>query len=255
MSSLPKFKNHLTYASVLFVALVAIGYALGRFEAAGLRTAGLLAGAAALVLLLVAVYGLAWRPLRTLDTCREQLSHLATRDNLTGLWDRPNLLEQLKVEIHRAWRCDGPLSVSLVGVDRFGEINEHLGRSGGDSVLRTVGGLVAASARQYDMVGRFDGEQFLAILPATGIEDAARAAERLRHRVEESGFACDGKGLTVTISVGVTQAENDTLETADALIARAADALARARSEGGNRVCATATRSLVDSEVAIPAKQ
>jgi diguanylate cyclase (GGDEF)-like protein len=170
----------------------------------------------------------------------------ALADQLKGLQARQQIVERLSVELNRAMRSGERLSCALVGIDGFREIADKFGRAAADSVRRTVGNLIAESCRQYDSAGYYDDERFLVVLPVTELDNAARACERLRRRIEAGQFACHGEGLTVTISTGVTQADVDAAETADVLIARADKALERATNEGRNRVSALATLAFVE---------
>lgn len=199
-----------------------------------------------LAILAAVAYLVVHRPRRALLLHEQELARLAITDDLTGLFRRSVILERLRGELNRAWRNGEPLACALVDIDHLRRINGRLGQAAGDGVLRTVGNLIAESCRQYDTAGRYGGEEFLVILPATELDDAARAAERLRRRIEANEFACDGEGFTVTVSIGVTQHDIDTAEGLDDLVRRADEALGRAKAEGRNRVSAQATLAAVE---------
>lgn len=203
---------------------------------------------AALALLVVfglVAYVVAHRPLQALEVRDQEIRKLTASDPLTGLLNREHTLELLEREMNRAWRGGEQLACALVDIDRLEQINKQFGQTAGNGLLRSVGNVVAETCRQYDAAGRYGDAQFLLILPGIELDDAGRAAERLRQRIETSQFACDEQGFSITVSVGVTQADPETAEDADALIARADEALKRAKSEGRNRVCATAAPSAV----------
>ncbi len=241
----------MTIAIVLIVALAASGVATGWILGAALSSpiplspVPLLVEAAALLVLTFASCGLVWHVLRTVQAYRCQLDRLGFVDELTGLLRRKRVIERLGAEINRAWRSGEPLSCALVAVDSFRNINGQFGQSAGDAVLRTLGRIIADTARQYDAAGRYGGAEFVIAYPGTTLEDAARAAERIRRRIAECEFACQGQGFSATVSVGVTQADPAELEMSDSLIRRAEEALARAKAEGGNRVVAFAPLAVV----------
>jgi diguanylate cyclase (GGDEF)-like protein len=194
----------------------------------------------------------AYHPLSAFALRQREWDQRTTTDELTGLQNRRQIVERLAAELNRAVRSGQPLSCALVDIDGFREVNDKFGQEAGDSVLRTVANLIAESCRQYDTAGRYGGEEFLVILPAAELDDAARAAERLRRRIESGQFACHGQSFTVTVSVGLTQADIGATETTDVLIARASKALECAMTEGRNRVSALATLALVERTVTPP---
>jgi len=238
--------KHVLLSVILLLVLTAGSLGVGTLLIAG--RAGLILPAA---LILSAVFAaVAWvvgyQPWQMLLQCENKLIRLETIDEMTGLQTRPCILERLVVEINRAMRGGQPLSCALVDIDHLRQTNSRFGQAAGDSVLRWVGNLIAESCRQYDSAGRYGGEEFLVILPDTEMDDAARATERLRRRIEQGQFACHGEGFTVTVSIGVTQYDLGASETADVLIARANNALENAKVEGRNRVSALATLAFVE---------
>jgi diguanylate cyclase (GGDEF)-like protein len=165
-----------------------------------------------------------------------QLQHQATHDRLTGLLNRPAILEHLGLELARVRRSGQPLSLALLDLDHFKQINDAHGHLVGDRALQHVAALFAQSLRRYDWVGRWGGEEFLMLLPATGLLDACRVAERVRASLDMHPLALtDGPLLQITASVGVT----DTLspdESIEELMTRADLALYAAKHAGRNRV-------------------
>ncbi|MFB6240252.1 MAG: GGDEF domain-containing protein, partial [Gemmatimonadota bacterium] len=166
----------------------------------------------------------------------EEMKERARTDELTGLANRRELMDRLEEEIDRARRYGDPLSVAILDLDRFKEINDTLGHQAGDDVLSRLGELLAEETRAPDVAGRYGGEEFAVVLPETGREEARRLAERVREAVEELDFEADGEPFGVTCSVGLAELEED--EEMDDLVKRADDALYRAKEEGRNRVVA-----------------
>lgn len=158
---------------------------------------------------------------------------LADTDALTELPNRRGMYRILGGAVERA-RHEA-FCVVLADVDAFKSINDVYGHAVGDAVLRGVGEALRAELRGVDEVGRWGGEEFLAVLPGTTLEDARHVAERLRSRVEEAELL---SGQPVTASFGVARWRSG--DTLDALLQRADTALYQAKHEGKNRVCTEA---------------
>lgn len=163
---------------------------------------------------------------------QESLRHQATHDPLTGLLNRGAIVEALGRELARAHREGKPVGVLLADVDRFKAINDTWGHPAGDAVLREVGRRMAASLRPYDALGRYGGEEFLAVLPECDAAALGRLAERLRHCVGEAPVGLPGEFVPVTLSLGGAAGVRD----ADELLREADAALYRAKRAGRNRV-------------------
>lgn len=157
----------------------------------------------------------------------EALTRLATTDTLTGVYNRGKIEESLRQEMARAARYGTPLTILLFDLDDFKKINDSLGHSIGDQVLKEVAATVARQIRETDVVGRWGGEEFMVLCPQTVAADAVTIAEKLRQRVEELP-------LGVTISCGLTGYQPG--ESMDALINRADKALYAAKHAGRNLV-------------------
>lgn len=163
---------------------------------------------------------------------RDRLQKMARTDEMTGLYNRRHLDLRFAEELSRA-RDDGlPLAVMIFDVDHFKRFNDEHGHDAGDRVLKAVGRVVSETLRRYDVLGRYGGEEFVAVLPGLRGKDAALVAERLRADVE----AMDVGGLRVTISIGIACTELIPTEDPDALLAVADAALYRAKHAGRNRV-------------------
>lgn len=166
----------------------------------------------------------------------EEMKEQARTDELTGLANRRALIDRLEEEIDRARRYSSPLSVAILDLDHFKEINDTLGHQAGDQVLSRLGELLAEETRAPDVAGRYGGEEFALVLPQTGREEARRLAERVREAVEGLEFEAEGEPFGVTCSLGLAEMEES--EGMDHLVKRADDALYRAKEEGRNRVVA-----------------
>lgn len=171
---------------------------------------------------------------------QEALRDMASRDPLTGIYNRRSFLDLARQHLSRAGRSGEPVSILLLDVDHFKAVNDTWGHAVGDDALRTVAGGCQAILREYDLLGRFGGEEFIIMLPGTPINEGEAVAERVRRHI--AGLAIpppEGSGLTaplqLTISIGVAQIlEGD--EVLDKVIHRADLALYRAKNAGRNRV-------------------
>ena len=157
----------------------------------------------------------------------EELTRLATTDPLTGIYNRGKIEESLRQEMARATRYGSPLAIILFDLDYFKKINDSLGHSIGDQVLREVAATVGKQIRETDVLGRWGGEEFIVLCPGIVAHDAVAIAEKLRQQVE-------GLPLGVTISCGLAGSESG--ESMDALINRADKALYAAKHAGRNLV-------------------
>jgi diguanylate cyclase (GGDEF)-like protein len=158
----------------------------------------------------------------------------ASTDHLTGLLNRRALMDNATVLCTRQAKRKEPVAVLMFDLDRFKSINDRFGHALGDSVLRLFGQVVRSSTRAHDLIGRFGGEEFVAIVPG-GLESASKIAERVRSAFEAAGVIVDEHAIGATVSIG-TAASYDAVTSIDALIARADAALYRAKHEGRNRI-------------------
>jgi len=161
----------------------------------------------------------------------------ALYDRLTGLYRREVVMDALSREIRRAARVGTPLSVIMLDVDRFKQINDTLGHQAGDRVLTEVGRRMLDAGRSVDWLGRYGGEEFMAILAASDRPGATLAAERLRAAVSALPIATGRTARTVTLSAGVaTFAPGSEQPTVEQLVGAADAALYRAKNNGRNCV-------------------
>ena len=170
---------------------------------------------------------------RDLQRAFDRIEQLAIRDELTGAYNRRFMLECLARERSRMERLGAPFSICLLDIDHFKAINDTLGHAAGDTVLRQLPKLAAASLRSVDLFGRFGGEEFLLILPGTGLAGAQAVAERLRAALEAARLeGLDSRRVTATLGV----AEAAPREAVAELLARADRALYEGKARGRNRV-------------------
>ena len=168
-----------------------------------------------------------------------RLEALATTDPLTLLLNRRALVDRLATELDRARRYGTVLSLLMIDLDHFKQVNDTYGHLVGDEVLREAASLLQHAVRTVDIVARYGGEEFVVILPETGAEGAIAFAERTREKVAFHMFGgAHREGLRLTASIGVATFPSTLVESAEDLFARADEALYRAKSSGRNRVCA-----------------
>ena len=181
------------------------------------------------------------RRAQALETTRadnRRLEALATTDPLTRVLNRRALLDRLTTEVDRARRYESSLTLLLLDVDHFKQINDTAGHLAGDSVLRQLGALLEEAVRKVDVVARYGGEEFVCILPETSTDGAAVFAERLRERVASQAFDVGAEHpVHLTVSVGLTTFPSALIDSVEDLFARADEALYRAKSGGRNQVC------------------
>lgn len=172
-------------------------------------------------------------PLRNAMRYQDALQ-AAFRDPLTGAGNRVALEKSLSREIELAKRHDQPLSILMMDLDHFKQVNDEFGHDMGDRVLKAVVGAVMECIRQTDMCFRYGGEEFLIMLSSADQAGALRTAERIRMTIKDLRFSNDKAELQVTSSIGCASLNgDDTLET---LVRRADEALYHAKGSGRNRV-------------------
>jgi diguanylate cyclase (GGDEF)-like protein len=164
---------------------------------------------------------------------QRQLREQASRDALTGLWNRAAILDLLERELARGRREGRPVGVIMADLDHFKRINDTFGHLAGDRVLRQAARRLGEALRPYDTVGRYGGEEFLVVLPGCDAGDATGLAERLRRCVADEPVDWEGCPVPVTVSLGV--AASDGAADAAGLLQTADEALYRAKGAGRNR--------------------
>lgn len=173
--------------------------------------------------------------LRMVVLAQRKLRQMATTDSLTGLFNRRHMAYLAEKELSRFQRSGHPVSFLLLDVDHFKTINDRHGHEVGDRVLSAVADLIRGELRTQDLIGRWGGEEFLAILPDTDAAKAQASAERIRNAfLSRNWNPITGEDLNVTISIGVSELRaGDDLSTA---VSRADMALYKGKTGGRNRV-------------------
>lgn len=179
------------------------------------------------------------RLMRQLHTAQKAIENLAITDDLTGLANRRYFFERFDQEIDRATRYKVNLSLIMLDIDHFKDVNDTYGHPAGDVVLKEVARLLSANIRTSDIIGRYGGEEFAILIPSLGAAEAARAAEKLRNVVEVNDMMMEGPQIKVTISAGVADLssfDTQSLNLKDQLIRAADRSLYKAKKDGRNRV-------------------
>lgn len=177
-----------------------------------------------------------WLVQHAIDRYQARLEHLSTTDPLTGMSNRRALTLLLKQAAREARRQSTPLTLLLIDIDHFKQVNERIGQLGGDQILRQIGHCLSLNLRKSDIICRWGGEEFLIVLKQTSIAGAQQVAEHLRQQIENLPLSHEETQIQVRISIGIALYRHN--EPLDNLIARADSRLYRAKLEGRNRVCA-----------------
>lgn len=175
-----------------------------------------------------------------LIAAREALRYQAEHDVLTGLPTRARIFDLLESEIDRGSRQGQSIGVLMTDVDHFKQVNDTYGHVVGDAVLRGVASRLRGGCRRYDTVGRYGGEEFVAVLPGCDDRLASEVAERLRAAVAANPIHTPAGDVPVSVSIGVATTDAHVPRT-DALVHAADVALYRAKRGGRNRVVVAGT--------------
>jgi diguanylate cyclase len=157
-------------------------------------------------------------------------------DHLTGLNNRIALETDLKKEIAKSRRYQFPLSIIMIDLDHFKDVNDYYGYQIGNNVLQKLADILRNTVRDVDGIYRYGGENFVILIPHTNCQNGMTLAERLRKRVDRHVFTVKRKGhrLKIKASLGIT--ELDLEDTVDSLVIRTHRALYKAKTSGRNRV-------------------
>ena len=172
---------------------------------------------------------------RELELANRRLKKLSITDGLTELFNHRHVHQLLHEEFERSARTGESIAVVMMDLDRFKAVNDTYGHPTGDVILYETAQIIQDTAREIDMVGRYGGEEFIAILPETGEEQAAHFAERVRQRVEGNVYRDGPTEVRMTVSCGVA-AKRQAIDSPEALLKAADEALYQAKHSGRNRV-------------------
>lgn len=174
----------------------------------------------------------------------EEYKRLASIDSLTGVINRREFMKRAKMEVARRLRHQGELSVMLLDVDYFKQVNDNHGHPAGDRVLKFVAQAIVSALREEDILGRIGGEEFAVLLPSTDEPSAGATAERVRSAIENLRIQIGEKEIMVTISIGISGFAAGDLSIEPAMV-RADRALYQAKEQGRNRVCSQPVSELM----------
>lgn len=180
-----------------------------------------------------------FRDITTQKNHEAALIQLARHDPLTGTANRRYFFERAEQEFMRSRRYHAPLSITLIDVDHFKQINDQYGHATGDEVLKLLSQKISALLRENDLLARIGGEEFAILMPSTGLAGAALMAERLRLAIAEEASPVAGLMLHLRFSAGVTQLKAQDQSIEDCL-RRADEAMYKAKQAGRDRVEACA---------------
>jgi len=165
----------------------------------------------------------------------ENIEHLSITDSLTNLYNRRHIAKRMEIEFSRAFRYEHPLSLLIMDIDYFKQVNDTFGHLVGDDALITVARIIRQSVRDSDLCARYGGEEFVVILPHTNRGQASVVAQKIRQSVAAAAVpAMEGKQLT--LSIGVAAYPDSHALSLEELVRKADEALYRAKEAGRNQV-------------------
>lgn len=174
----------------------------------------------------------------SMELANLELGRLAITDGLTGVHNHRHFRTRLDDEFSRAQRYGTPLSLIMLDIDYFKNINDAFGHGQGDIVLREIADVVRNCVRKTDMLARYGGEEFAVLLPQTDKDGAVMEGERIRNAVKD--YKCTGpdRCIMVTVSLGISTFPSSGIKNADDMVGKADDALYEAKNSGRNRTVA-----------------
>lgn len=180
---------------------------------------------------------------REMEIVNKRLRKLSITDGLTELFNHRHVHELLHEEFERSKRSGEAMAVVMMDLDKFKQVNDTYGHPTGDVILFETAEILRETAREIDMLGRYGGEEFVAILPGANEEAAAQFAERIRHAVSEHVYRDEEHEVRMTVSCGVASFPTESVETPDELVKQADQALYEAKESGRNRVVRASSMS------------
>jgi two-component system, cell cycle response regulator len=173
---------------------------------------------------------------RELELANKRLKKLSITDGLTELFNHRHVHQLLHDEFERSARTGESIAVVMMDLDRFKSVNDTYGHPTGDVILYETARIITDTAREIDMPGRYGGEEFIAILPDTGEEAGAHFAERVRQAVEGNVYRDGATEVRMTVSCGVASFPAPGVDSPEALLKAADEALYQAKHGGRNQV-------------------
>ncbi|WP_341706713.1 diguanylate cyclase [Halopseudomonas sp.] len=164
------------------------------------------------------------------------VSDALARDSLTGLLKHADIKEQVELEGERAQRSKTPLAIAMIDIDHFKQVNDQHGHASGDSVIRALSNLLRQRLRKVDRLGRYGGEEFVAVLPGCSQQDAVNILDNIRQAFEALQFSAEQSQFNCTFSAGISTCSAPEWDTS-ALLEQADRALYHAKKAGRNRIC------------------
>jgi len=165
----------------------------------------------------------------------KNLDYFATTDELTGLMNRRCFFDQADKEVSRAQRYGRTTMLVMLDIDFFKEVNDNFGHQAGDMVLSEIAKVMSDNTREHDTIGRVGGEEFAIVMPETDIEKGEELCERIRLAVSNMKVMINSVGLSVSVSIGVSEIKADELTISGAMI-RADQALYDSKHKGRNLI-------------------
>lgn len=173
--------------------------------------------------------------IRAREELEAKLKHQAETDPLTGLYNRRRYEDLFLREFHRIQRYGGAMSMLVLDLDHFKQVNDNYGHGAGDIALQEIADICRRKLRQVDIIGRLGGEEFVILLPDTNLSDAVIVSERLRQGIENTEIVAEQTRFNLTATIGAAElTEND--HGIKDLVRRADAALYRGKRAGRNRV-------------------
>ncbi len=175
---------------------------------------------------------------------KNQLAEAAGRDFLTRMYNQGTLYRRLAEELAVAQRYHRTLSYLMIDIDNFKEVNDNFGHRQGDQLLRQVARTIQKTTRKVDIVARYGGDEFGIILPETDAKGSYIQAERIRKAIHQARFPMQDHIIKTTVSIGIATFPHKAVQTAEALIRQADEALYLAKSQGKDRTIRSSVRHL-----------
>ncbi len=180
-----------------------------------------------------------------LKKAKDELRYEASHDPLTGLYNRRHILEQMQQGVSQALRYQHAFTIVMFDLDHFKQVNDVYGHAGGDLVLSRVADVLRANVRDSDVPGRWGGEEFIVLLPHTGLNGARKAAEQWLKQLNDSRIRLDkDRSIKVSFSAGIATLDTatkraDIKTVIEQLLHEADECMYAAKDSGRNRVCTT----------------